>query len=107
MEQYPRVQKLQRMLGVINRTITEAEREGATGVRALTVFEGPEVGCRSRQGHMEGRHTADVKPEPVPCARELRISSELSTRQGCLHRCGFARACRGRGHAAEDRGGVE
>jgi hypothetical protein len=59
MEQYPRVQKVQRMLDVINRTITEAEREGAPGVQALTVWEGPEVGVHLRYGS----HTVELAGE--------------------------------------------
>jgi hypothetical protein len=59
MEQYPRVQKAQRMLEVINRIITEAEREGAPGVQVLTVFEGPEVGVHLRYGS----HTVDLAGE--------------------------------------------
>ena len=52
---------------------------------------------------MEGRHTADVKPELVPGAREFRGGSELSARLGRLHRRRSARTCRGRGHAARER----
>ena len=44
MERYPRLQKVQRMLGVINRALTEAEHAGDPGIHVFVVRDGSNVG---------------------------------------------------------------
>jgi hypothetical protein len=58
-EQYPRLQKAQRMLDVIHRTITEAEREGEPGVRVFPRRGGPEVGVQL----LYGSHNVNLAEE--------------------------------------------
>jgi hypothetical protein len=45
-ERYPRLQRVQRMLSVINRALTQAEQEGEPGIRVFVVGGEPDVGVK-------------------------------------------------------------
>jgi hypothetical protein len=49
-ERDPRLQKVQRMLGVINRALTQAEQDGEPGIRVFVIWGGPEVGVEVLHG---------------------------------------------------------
>ncbi len=50
MERYPRLQKVQRMLGVIKRALAQAEQAGEPGIRVFVVWGGSNVGVEVVHG---------------------------------------------------------
>ena len=50
MERYPRLQKVQRMLVVLDQALTQAEQEGDPGIRVFVVWRGSNVGVELLHG---------------------------------------------------------
>lgn len=50
MERYPRLQKVQRVLGVINQALAQAEQAGEPGIRVFVVWGGSNVGVEVVHG---------------------------------------------------------
>ncbi len=69
MERYPRLQKVQRMLDVLDRTITQAERQGDPGVHVQIVRGGNEAGVRLSYFNHE-----ELNARQVDLAEELGLS---------------------------------
>jgi hypothetical protein len=69
-DQYPRLQKVHRMLVVLNQALTQAEQEGSPGITVMIVrHDGPEVGV-----YLQVWIESELTERRISLAEELHLS---------------------------------